>query len=213
MKELPAEGVVTQDFYTEVNYIADRSTHQALDIVNSNYVPIRALFSGIVLLNIDNVPDGAFISENNYSGYGNERWIVSYNGRVKQRVAHLMQGSPVQEGWKIKSGMVIGTMGQTGYRFPESVIHTHYEIYLDGVRVDPYSNWEQYLEESLTENQMSELETRVSKLEAQMEVLKGGYKKTKSNVQGLRRLAFWKTPKLAKKAGVNKPKTKPKKKK
>lgn len=208
MNKLPAEGNVTQDFYTPVNYIAGRTRHEALDIVHYDFVPVRALFSGKALLVIDNVPDYAFTAPGNWSGYGNEVWIVSFNGRVKQRLAHLKKGSPIAEGQKVSAGQEIGKMGRTGYRFPLDTIHTHYEIYVDGVRVDPYSDWEKNLDESLTEDQMSELETRVSKLEAEMEIVMGKQKKTAKNTKRLRRLATWAFPKRAKKLGIKKPKKK-----
>lgn len=208
MNKLPAEGNVTQDFYTPVNYIAGRTTHEALDIVHYDFVHVHALFTGKVLLVIDNVPDYAQTAPGNYSGYGNEVWVVSFNGRVKQRVAHLQQGAPVQDGDTLWAGQPIGRMGQTGYRFPMDTIHTHYEIYVDGVRVDPYSDWEKNLDESLTEDQMSELETRVSKLEAEMEIVMGKQKKTSKNTKRLRSLAVWAFPKRAKKLGIKKPKKK-----
>jgi len=143
--EKPAKGYITQYFNTPVDYIAGRSYHEALDIVNDNFTNIYSMFDGYVILVVDDVPDYAQTSPTNYSGYGNEVWIVSNNGKVKQRVAHLKKGAKVKEGQKVKQDIVIGVMGQTGYRFPLPTIHTHYEIYVDNVRVDPLGNWQKYL--------------------------------------------------------------------
>lgn len=170
---LPTKGIITQYFDTPVDYIAGRTTHEALDIVSSNYNPVRAMFSGIVLIAENSVRDYDVYSKTNRTGYGNEVWVVSYNGRVKQRCAHLKQNILVKEGQEVEPNQELGYMGQTGYRFPKSTIHTHYEIYVDGKRVDPLDTdtWEQYLEKSLTIDTMTDLELRVEKLEAEVERL------------------------------------------
>lgn len=200
--EKPAKGVITQYFNTPVDYIAGRSYHEALDIVNDNFTNVYSMFDGYVILVVDDVPDYAQTSPTNYSGYGNEVWIVSTNGRVKQRVAHLKKGAKVKEGQKIKQDTVIGVMGQTGYRFPLPTIHTHYEIYVDNVRVDPLGNWQKYLKDN--NYTMTELEKRVATLEA--EVLR--LKNTRKNTKRLRKFALKTNEKLAKKLGIKKPKKK-----
>lgn len=169
---LPTNGTITQYFDTPVNYIAGRTTHEALDIVTVAFEAIHAPFSGIVQLVLNTVPN----YEKGWTGYGNEIWLVSYNGRVKSRFAHCMQQFPVTEGEVIEAGTQIATTGQTGYRFPLDTIHTHWEIYLDGVRVDPLGDdWVNALDQSLTLDDMSQLqdlEDRVSKLESMTESLK-----------------------------------------
>jgi len=204
--EKPAKGYITQYFNTPVDYIAGRSYHEALDIVNDNFTNIYSMFDGYVILVVDDVPDYAQTSPTNYSGYGNEVWIVSNNGKVKQRVAHLKKGAKVKEGQKVKQDTVIGVMGQTGYRFPLPTIHTHYEIYVDNVRVDPLGDWQKYLKDN--NYTMTELEKQVAKNTADIEILKGKQKKTKKNVKKLRKYSFLKDSKLAKKLGIKKPKKK-----
>lgn len=207
MKELPAAGNITQDFYTEVYYIYGRNYHGALDIVNYDYVPMHALFKGSILLLIDDCPDGAFTSATNTSGYGNEVWVLSENGRVKMRLAHNKQSSPVKKGQKVKKGDVVAYMGQTGFRYSYNgvdPIHTHYEIYVDGVLVDPLSDWEKYLTEKPMEVSREEFE----ELKSEVEVLKGRYEKTTKNTKRLRKFARAINLKKAKELKITKPKKK-----
>jgi len=200
--EKPAKGYITQYFNTPVDYIAGRSYHEALDIVNDNFTNVYSMFDGYVILVVDDVPDYAQTSPTNYSGYGNEVWIVSNNGKVKQRVAHLKKGAKVKEGQKVKQDTVIGVMGQTGYRFPLDTIHTHYEIYVDNVRVDPLGDWQKYLKDN--NYTMTELEKQVAKNTADIERLKN----TRKNTKRLRKFARATNKKLAEKLGIKKPKKK-----
>ena len=169
---LPTNGTITQYFDTPVNYIVGRTTHEALDIVTNTFEAIRAPFSGIIQLILDDVPN----YEKGWTGYGNEVWLVSYNGRVKSRFAHCMQKFPVEETEAVEAGTQIATTGQTGYRFPLDTIHTHWEIYLDGVRVDPLGDdWIKALNQSLTIDDMSqlqELKERVDRLDSIVESMR-----------------------------------------
>lgn len=173
--QYPAEGEVTQDFYTPVNYIAGRSYHEALDIVTSTFEHLKALFSGSIYIVIDDVENYAVYSSTNYTGYGNEVWQVSDNGRVMLRVCHNKKGCPVREGEYVEPNTIIGTTGQTGYRVPDDIIHTHYEIYIDGIRHDP-EDWIGILlaleSKSLTIDNMSSLEDIAKAQEVILKTLK-----------------------------------------
>lgn len=127
---LPTNGRITQDFYTPVNYIAGRTKHEALDIVTSEKEPIIALGEGVVTKVIDGF--GYYPNK----GYGNEVWITYDNGLVS-RACHCDAGIKVKEGQRVSYGTVTALTGQTGHRFPEPTIHTHYETMIDGKRVDP----------------------------------------------------------------------------
>lgn len=129
----PVEGYLTQDFYTPVDYMADRDTHQANDYVTQGYKEIKAPYKGKVIHKVDR------FTENKTTGFGNEIWISKeVNGKkYVDRFTHLKRGNHVQIGQKINKGDVIGFTGRTGFRNPRNVIHTHHERLIDGVRVDP----------------------------------------------------------------------------
>lgn len=127
---LPTNGRITQDFYTPVDYIAGRTTHEALDIVTNGNQPIYALGEGVVT----KIIDGKGYLPN--SGYGNEVWIQYDNG-VLSRACHCAMGVLVKVGDRVVNGQRVAYTGATGYRFPLETIHCHYETMIDGVRVDP----------------------------------------------------------------------------
>jgi len=128
--KLPTNGRITQDFYSPVDYIAGRTTHEALDIVTNGNQPIYALGDGVVT----KVVDGKGYLPN--KGYGNEVWIQYDNG-VLSRACHCAIGIIAKVGQRVVEGQRVAYTGATGFRWSLPTIHTHYETMINGVRVDP----------------------------------------------------------------------------
>lgn len=115
----PTEGRLTSGFgYRTIFGV--RSFHHGIDIANDEGTPISASDSGTVIL-----------ACNEYT-YGNYILIDHHNGFVTC-YAHL-QSFEVEVGDEVVRGQVIGSMGHTG-RVTGN--HLHFEIRLDGTRVDP----------------------------------------------------------------------------
>ncbi|KKS95298.1 MAG: Peptidase M23 family protein [Microgenomates group bacterium GW2011_GWC1_43_13] len=108
----PTAGRITQRFSWY---------HPGLDIANSTGTPDVAADSGRVIY-----------AGWDTAGYGNMVLIDHGNG-YKTRYAHLSQ-IMVISGQNIGRGQAIGKMGSTGR---SSGPHTHFEIFLNGVRVNP----------------------------------------------------------------------------
>ncbi len=108
----PTAGRITQRFSWY---------HPGLDIANSTGTSVVAADSGrVVFAGWDG------------SGYGNMVLINHGNGFVT-RYGHLSQ-TTVISGQNIGRGQLIGKMGSTGH---STGSHTHFEIYLNGVRANP----------------------------------------------------------------------------
>ncbi|KKQ91612.1 MAG: Peptidase M23 family protein [Candidatus Woesebacteria bacterium GW2011_GWB1_39_10] len=108
----PTQGVITQRFSWY---------HPGLDIANRGGPLVVGADSGKV----------EFAGWDS-SGYGSMVLINHGNG-FKTRYAHLSQ-IMVLGGQNIKRGDIIGKMGSTGH---STGPHTHFEIYLNGVRLNP----------------------------------------------------------------------------
>lgn len=110
----PTQGVLTQYFSWY---------HPGLDIANPSSPLVVAADSGkVVYAGWDN------------SGYGNMVLIDHGNG-FRTRYGHLSQ-IMVISGQTVSKGQNIGRMGNTGH---STGTHTHFELYLNGVRVNPLS--------------------------------------------------------------------------
>jgi murein DD-endopeptidase MepM/ murein hydrolase activator NlpD len=108
----PTSGTITQRFSWY---------HPGLDIANSTGTLNIAADSGRVMY-----------AGWDASGYGNTVLIDHGNG-YKTRYAHMSQVMVIS-GQNIGRGQAIGKMGSTGH---STGPHTHFEIYLNGVRVNP----------------------------------------------------------------------------
>ncbi|MBX3100729.1 MAG: M23 family metallopeptidase [Salinibacterium sp.] len=98
--------------------------HNGIDIMADYGSPIVAASAGVVTT----------VTEDN--GWGQYVKIDHGNG-VATLYAHMISGSPtVVEGQTVSAGQVIGSVGDTGY---VTFFHLHFEVYVDGSRVDPYS--------------------------------------------------------------------------
>lgn len=110
----PTQGVISQYFSWY---------HPGIDIANSAMPMDVAADSGrVVYAGWDN------------TGYGNMVLIDHGNG-FRTRYAHLSQIAVIS-GQSVTRGSVVGRMGNTGH---STGPHTHFEIYLNGVRVNPLS--------------------------------------------------------------------------
>ncbi len=69
----------------------------------------------------------------NFTGYGNYIILKSMGDKYRTVFAHL-QTMNVTHGEVIKPGQPIGVMGNTGF---SSGIHLHYEVFENGIEVDP----------------------------------------------------------------------------
>ncbi len=135
------EGRIVQDFYTPTDYIAGRTTHEALDIVTNGSKPIYCSQNGRVVKLIDKY------IESDTRGYGNEIWVIHDNG-LTSRFAHNAKGNTLSEGDVVTEGQILAFTGRTGYRVPLSTYHTHYEVYENNKRIDPLKvDWSKKEEE------------------------------------------------------------------
>ncbi len=97
--------------------------HNGIDIMADYGSPIVAASAGVVTT----------VTEDN--GWGQYVKIDHGNG-VSTLYAHMISGSPtVVEGQTVSAGETIGSVGDTGY---VTFFHLHFEVYVDGSRVDPF---------------------------------------------------------------------------
>jgi len=98
--------------------------HTGIDMTARQGTPVYATGDGTVVTAGRN-PDG-------YSGYG-VMVIIDHGFGFRTLYAHL-HGANVRRGQKVKRGEQIGTVGSSGMA---SGTHLHYEVILNGNRVDP----------------------------------------------------------------------------
>lgn len=115
----PTHGGVTQGY---------SSAHYALDIADRSKPPIWAAAGGTV----EKASFGTW-----GGGYGNHI-IVNHGNGVKTLYAH-MSSLNVSVGDTVSQGDVIGIMGNTGRVYGATGIHLHWEVIINGVRVNPYN--------------------------------------------------------------------------
>lgn len=119
---IPYNGKITSGFGYRRNPFSLMSSefHGGIDIKGPLGDSVRCTGNGRVIL-------AKF-----QSGYGN-CIIVEHNKHLQTMYGHLSQIN-VMEGEQVHSGQIIGLIGCTGRT---SGSHLHYEILLDGKRVDP----------------------------------------------------------------------------
>lgn len=99
--------------------------HEGIDFGAANGTPIPAAGSGLV----------EFAGFDTDGGYGNYVLINHGNG-IKTRSAHMNATPPVSVGSHVARGQIIGAVGNTGTSFGN---HLHFEVEVNGVRVNPRS--------------------------------------------------------------------------
>lgn len=109
--------------------ISGRSFHGGIDIVtgkgNSTGTPVVAAASGTVI----------HVAES-YRGYGHQV-LIDHGKGVTTRYAHMLPNSiSVCTGEKINQGQQLGKIGSTGNTTGP---HLHFEVMVDGVKVNPMS--------------------------------------------------------------------------
>ncbi|MFT4220710.1 MAG: M23 family metallopeptidase [Microbacterium sp.] len=107
-------------------YLSRGGAHMGVDLISPGGTPIFASADGVVR-----------VSQESYFGYGVCITIDSViNGRrVNTLYSHMRYGTrTVGVGDRVKAGQVIGLVGATGRAYGN---HLHYEVQVNGSRVDP----------------------------------------------------------------------------
>ncbi len=112
----PTQGILTQGYHKQ---------HYAIDIANKLNTPIYGTASGKVIKSADGW---------NY-GYG-KYIVVDHGNGIETLYAHL-NVRKVFVGDKIKTGQLIGLMGNTGNVWGPTGIHLHFELRIRGRKVNP----------------------------------------------------------------------------
>lgn len=82
------------------------------------------------------VAEGKVVSADYRTGFGNSVVIAHPTG-MRTRYAHLWLNL-VESGMEVERGRLIGLVGETGH---VTGPHLHFEIWLDGVSIDPFVVW------------------------------------------------------------------------
>lgn len=99
--------------------------HQGLDFGADEGTPIPSAGAGVVV----------FAGFDNDGGYGNVVVIDHGNG-IRSRYAHMYRAPDVATGQAVAPRQILGGVGKTGVSFGD---HLHFEIEVNGVRVNPRS--------------------------------------------------------------------------
>lgn len=97
------------------------SFHYAQDWAAPAYTPILAAAAGRVIV------------AGRVGTYGIAVYI-DHGSNVVTRSAHMVASPPVGVGWYVEAGQIIGYVGMTGAATGN---HLHFEVVIDGTRVDP----------------------------------------------------------------------------
>lgn len=117
---MPTKGTVSSSFGArEVIFTDIDSFHTGVDIANAKGTNIMASTDGTVTK----------VANNKYNG----NFVEITNGKVVTKYAH-MDSVSIKSGVKVKAGDIIGKMGETGYATGP---HLHFEVVIDGVKIDP----------------------------------------------------------------------------
>lgn len=124
----PVPGVVTSPFGIRIDPVTGKpgASHEGIDFACQAGQRIPASKAGKV------VYAGWQDERNPKSGYGIFVWI-DHGGGFKTTYAHLSQ-TTVQVGDVVQAGDVVGVCGSTG---KSTGLHLHFEIFVNGWRVDP----------------------------------------------------------------------------
>lgn len=113
----PTNGKITQGY---------KAGHYALDIADRSMPPIWAASGGTVIKASSGTWGG---------GYGTH--IIIDHGNGVQTLYGHMSSLNVSEGTYVNQGDVLGVMGNTGRVYGATGIHLHWEVMVNGVKVNP----------------------------------------------------------------------------
>lgn len=116
----PTWGKITTIFCDGRSKVWRSGLHKGLDIANRSGTPVNSTASGVV------------IYSGWHAGYG--RKIIIHHGFGYTTVYAHLRAIYVDVGDEVVKGDTIGLMGSTGRSFGT---HLHYEVYKDGIPVDP----------------------------------------------------------------------------
>jgi murein DD-endopeptidase MepM/ murein hydrolase activator NlpD len=117
----PVHGMIAYGFqWRRDPFTGQRAFHSGLDIVANSGTKVLAPADGVVT---------AVMRD---AGYGNVIYI-SHGNDVQTRYGHL-SGFAVRVGQEVQRGEVIGYVGNTGRSLGS---HLHYEVLVQGTKVDP----------------------------------------------------------------------------
>ena len=117
----PVRGWVTSYFGRRKSPFFEKTTfHHGIDIANEEGMSIKASADGIV-------------TYSNWEGSYGKLIVVDHGYGFSTRYGHL-QRFIVNVGQRVKTGQVIGFMGNTGR---STAPHLHFEVRVNGVPVDP----------------------------------------------------------------------------
>ncbi len=112
----PAKGTLTQGYHRK---------HKGIDIARKMNEPIRAALSGVVIT-----------SKNGWNyGYGNYI-IIDHGNKIKTLYGHN-NIRKVKVGDRVVQGQIISLMGNTGNVRGRTGIHLHFELRINGKKVNP----------------------------------------------------------------------------
>ena len=99
--------------------------HNGIDMAAMKGTPVKAAATGTV------------VEARYMSGYG-KTIVLKHNKKYKTRYAHL-NSFTVHVGQKIKQGMIIGSVGETGFirKTGKDGSHLHFEVYENRKKVNP----------------------------------------------------------------------------
>ncbi len=124
----PVPGYDTEYWIT--SYWGDGRNHKGLDFAAPEGTPIVATRSGTVIVSTYASDWGYYVK-------------VKHDDTYDTLSAHMVTRA-VSVGEYVEKGQIIGYVGNTGYSFGN---HLHFEIYMNGIRIDPYP----YIKDSLRE--------------------------------------------------------------
>lgn len=116
---------LTQKFGVKFRYRGKELKHQGVDWALPKNTPVVACFDGIV----------SRVEKWRLKGYGKSVYIRSSNSVYEALYAHL-NSMTVKVGDKVKSGMVLGASGRTGFCKGKTGYHLHFGLKENGVYVD-----------------------------------------------------------------------------
>jgi len=129
---LPCDGAVQKDYSEDVLVFSqtmnDHRIHLGIDISGKLGDPVKAIAEGI----IEKIFSDPFMGKTIVINHGNG--LKSYYMNLSSTVPE-----EIKEGSTVKSGTVIGAIGETAMTECADEPHLHFEIRLDNTKVNPHN--------------------------------------------------------------------------